>query len=331
MNTRFFPRASNVVAAATLLAGCGGSQSLNSPPVAMPQSQSITTHAVPGSLSMSPDFKSADLLYVTDVATQKLDVLSYPQGVFLGTFSSGLLSPAGECVDSAGDVYVANKGMHNVLIYDRGSFGPPTAVKDPGYQPEDCSIDPTTGDLAVSNSSTPDSGPGSVALYTNFFDHPKIFKDPSIDFFAYCGYDGKGNLFVNGNGKGGSAVVLAELAKGSRALVNITVDRTLGSLPGPVKWDGGHIALDDPANRVMYQLEISGTHAKVVGSTTFKDPAPLFDFSIVQSGKGRVLIGPATGGSGDVLYWNYPAGGSAFMKIGGFSSPFSAVVSSQQK
>ena len=68
-------------------------------------------------------------------------------------------SPYGECVDKAGDVFVAdfggNTGTPAILEYAHGGTKPIATLSDPGYYPESCSIDPTTGNLAVTN----DGGP----------------------------------------------------------------------------------------------------------------------------------------------------------------------------
>jgi hypothetical protein len=83
------------------------------------------------------------------------------------------------------------------------------------------------------------------------------------------------------------------------------------------------LAMSDPGSKVIYRLQIRGSQATVVGTTTFKGPAPFGDFSIVPQGRheknGAVLIAAGTGDVGSLYFWNYPAGGRSFKKISGLN------------
>jgi hypothetical protein len=272
--------------------------------------------------AVRPHWKDAELLYVGDAGYDRIDIFTYPQGEFVGAFgeADGVSDPQGECTDSAGNVYVANKTASNILVFD-GGFDPPAAMKDPGYSPLDCGIDPTTSDIAVANGLTVDSKAGNVAVYTSLFGKPTHYTAPNFYSYFYCGYDSKGDLFVDGEDSS-NYVEFAELPKGGTKFVTISVNKA-PRLPGALQWDGKYLAMSDPGSKVIYRLQIRGSQATVVGTTTFKGPAPFGDFSIVPQGRheknGAVLIAAGTGDVGSLYFWNYPAGGRSFKKISGLN------------
>jgi hypothetical protein len=316
----------SVCAATLMLAGCGVSQ----PPI--PAGWELQSSAMAAQTSrgarMLPNVKSADLLYVADSAANKVDVLTYPQGALVGSFHTGVATPGGECVDSVGNVYVTNSSDSNILIFYHGSLDPPNTISDPGYYPSDCSFDVPTGTLAVVSGLTSHSGPGSVAIYPNHSYIGKIYKIRGLSLYTYCGYDNKGNLFVDGFDTG-SKVQLAELAKGASRFSRITIDKSVISA-GPIKWDGKYLAFGDSSTNSIYRLRIRGSRATIVGSTTFKKNAgPIRAFWIVPGSKGDTLIAGANSGGTrylSVKYWAYPKG-SSIKQIHGFVFPYGVAVS----
>lgn len=100
--------------------------------------------------------------------------------------------------------------------------------------PLDCSIDPTSGNLAVTFLSGPHFTKGAVAVYARAQGSPQIYKDPNIYSYYFCDYDSKGNLFVDGQN---GYLRLAELPAGSSKLVDISLNKTLYE-PSSVLWNG---------------------------------------------------------------------------------------------
>lgn len=260
---------------------------------------------------MAPDAKSQDLLYVADFS--EVTVYSYPQGKLEGALK-GFDSAVGECVDKEGNVFVTNQRPARIFEYAHGqrkriaTLKVPVGRGGPGL-PVGCSIDPTTGDLAVTGFST------EVKIFKNARGKPSLFNDPNFYFLQYCGYDDKGNLFIAGwrtsKGKPG----FAELAKSSKKVTNITLNASIYRDAG-VQWDGKHVAVfgyypnSSTGQPVIYRFAISGDQGTQVGMTTLGSPAYLiFQFFIV----GGTIIAPnwygQTDGSYNVLFYNYPAGG----------------------
>jgi len=272
----------------------------------------------------APAWKRATSLYLSD--REWVDVLTYPQGKVVGRF--GNLTPAGQCADSTGDVFVTNGGNADILIFQQGYFGPQKALNDPGFYAEQCSVDPTTGNLAVANTTSLGSKAGSVAIYTSFpSGTPTLYTIPKFYYYYYCAYDDEGNLFVDGTGNVGPLphVMVAELAKGSSTFTIIKVHKKLTS-PGSMQWDGKYMALGDPDAGMLYRLQINGSRAQIVSSTKFAGRKPLYQFwltPVTDLGKyrGKLLIAQeCCGGTNQSLgYWKYPAGGRAIQSISGFN------------
>jgi hypothetical protein len=275
-----------ICAAAAISTGCGAPQ----PPIA----------GSPGS-RQEANAKNMDLLYLA--STDGGHILSYPEGKLVGSFeSTKSLALSYLCSDAKGNVFLTKfkNGSPNVVEYDHGGTTPIARLHDPGY-PWSCSVDPTSGNLAVATYDA--SGGGNIAIFSNARGGPNIYRDPNISTYVYCAYDGQGDLFVDG--VKGSKGVLAELPKGSASFIDLTVNHRYygGSV---VSWDGSYVTLADPLQRVILRLEVSGSTATVVGTTNLKDWRQgafkevwlLGDALITQPGR-----------HADAGVWRYPAGG----------------------
>jgi hypothetical protein len=174
-------------------------------------------------------------------------------------FDTGVL---GLCSDSLGNVWVTYGD--SLLEYAHAGTIPIAQVYTPSI-PVSCAVDPTTGDLAVTEYN--DAGGDNVAVFTYFYGTPQIYTDADIDFYDYCTYDDQGNLFVNGTK--GRHYPLAELPSGGSSLQTINVDEKIGKVGG-LQWDGQYLALGDSLGHVVYQLSVASGQATTVGTTHFK-------------------------------------------------------------
>lgn len=282
---------------------------------------------------MAPDARNNSLLYVSSYGDngENVYVYSYPEGKLKGTLT-GFAGPQGECVDRAGDVFISNYDGADIMEYAHGSTQPIAILEDQPYSnPDDCSIDPTTGDLAVSNDFA-SNGHGDVAIYKSAQGVPQIYSDPDLFDYTACAYDNAGNLFVDGDNDD-LKFTLAELPKSSTTFVTITLPKIREKYGlGAMQWDGQYIAIGNPDDDVVYQLQISGTEAKVVGSTPLTDGAHVDFFSIVGADGGRrarqsaELVGSNYYGTGAKV-WKYPAGGMSVKAIGDVDESVGTAVS----
>ncbi|MGC9992592.1 MAG: hypothetical protein ABSD52_09400 [Candidatus Cybelea sp.] len=307
-----------VCAAVTTLVGCGTSQISLGPREPMGQNAMLTVRPDRARSWMAPDAKKADLLYISDLGTDDVYVYSYPEGVLKGTLT-GFNRPWGLCVDKAGKVFVTDEGAFRILEYAHGGTKPLATLKDPGEDPGGCSVDPTTGDLAVANISTPATYPGDVAIYKKARGTRKTHKDPQIIYYEYCGYDNQGNLYVDG--MTADAFAFAELPKGKALFANIGLNENI-RFAGGVQWDGHYVAIRDYEANVIYQFSISGSSGTETGSTSLGGSSYAVQFWI----HGSNVIGP-NADSANVMFWNYPAGGSPTKTIDGLTTPWGVTVS----
>ena len=272
---------------------------------------------------MAPDAKRKDLLYISD-QTGDVYVFSYPGGKLKGTLT-GFADPQGECVDKTGDVWITLFSGQELLEYAHGGTSSIGSLSDPGYLLEGCSVDPTTGNLAAADFAGTNSTSGGVSIYADAQGTPTTYIDPGLYLVFSLGYDDKGNLFVDGETQTGGTFAFAELPKGSSTFTNLTLNKTIGT-PGTVQWDGKHVTVGDAKAGVIYRVKISGSSAKVVGTTTLTDADGAFQSFI----DGKKVVNPNVN-SANVMFWSYPAGGNPIKTLTGFVDPFGSAVSKGKK
>jgi hypothetical protein len=296
-------------------AGCGGSQPPIGAPGMMPQASAIATHAERGKSWMAPEATSEDLVYVTGGCGGTC-VVSYPAGKIVGYLNLGNGLNAGVCSDSGGNVYISNNRESNdseVVEYAHGGTTPKATFDLPGFDAAGCSVDPTTGNLAVMFEG---SGDG-VAIFTSDSQAPQLYPAP-VDGFS-CAYDPSGNLFVGGVGPETQAA-LAELPKGASGFSQLTISKTIDGA-GRVQWYGEYLSLSSAFGSApfIYRLKISGTNAEVMKTTRLANEKWLWYPWIYQ---GKILV-PYTRyrSSAHALgIWDYPKGGKVVQKFTGFGA-----------
>lgn len=267
---------------------------------------------------------SAPLLYVSDAGTDKVYYYSYPDGTLEGTLS-GFGAVRGLCSDEMGDVYVVDSKRSQIIKYAHGGTSPLKTLYDPEYLPNGCAVDSVTGRLAVTNDAI-SSGPGVLALYWRARGKPVFYGLVNIYSPSFCGFDNRGNLFVDGTSEKG-AFELTEFPYHLHNLYNVTVGQSI-SVPGAVQWSGTHLAIGDQGvdytGSTIYRFTVSHYGATETGSTVLGGSTDVTQFWIT----GERVIGPNHGpSSNDVSVWKYPAGGEPLRKLTGFSQPFGATLS----
>jgi hypothetical protein len=175
---------------------------------------------------MTPDKskKKGALLYVSNYSADEVLVYSYPALKLVGTLTSDLVAPDGICTDKKGNVWIGNNQGGSLVAYAHGATTPTMTLSDPYAYPGGCSVDPTTGNLAVANLLTNSYSydPGDVAIYTDAKGTPTTYSDPAMYYVYFVGYDDSGNLYVTGVSPS-ATFQFAELPKGGSSLINITL------------------------------------------------------------------------------------------------------------
>ncbi|HLY01431.1 MAG TPA: hypothetical protein VKR56_02935 [Candidatus Cybelea sp.] len=275
---------------------------------------------------MAGDTTNQDLFYISDRGTNKVYAYAYPQGTLEGTLT-GFHSPAGICVDKTGDIWVSEQGSAQLKEYAHGGTKAIAVLDDPGEIPVSCAIDPTTGNLAVANYyKRRHKGHGSIAIFIDAKGKPTFYNGSQGLYGYFCGYDDKGNLFVDGTSHVSGGFLFEELAKGSAKLRNITLTGGTIYFPGQVQWDGKYVAVGDQTygrrQGAAGIFRTTGAGGKIVGVTTLTGYGDVVEFWI----QGNTLVAPNYSARAALLY-KYPAGGEPKKIVSGLRQPFGAVVS----
>ena len=296
-------------AAAAMLSGCGAAQPPIGAPGAMPQSQTSATaaHAKRGGSWMLPEAKTETLLYAADARTI-VYVYSYPDGKLVGELT-GLAAPFYLCSDKNGDVFVPNStGSQGVYEYAHGGTQPINVFDIPSANA--CSVDPTTGNLAIAPLSSP-----NVYVFPAAQGNPVEYTDANIYFTSGIAYDGSGNLFLDGELRNNHFFLLELRSNDSGNFETINVPYSVqDSVFQPIQWDGTYLDIGtaykrrgSPRRTVLDRLAISGSSANIAGTVKLAvtPNATHPQFWIHQ----HVAIQPAgIHKSHNIDYFKYPSG-----------------------
>ncbi len=318
-------------AVAAMLAGCGalplsqralsgvegkGQDDMQPPigaPGAMPQASAIAAHADHGKSWASPNAKRSNLLYVSDMGTDEVSFLSYPAGTLQGKITDfGGAAPAGMCVDAKQDVWIALGNVSAIVEYAHGGTSAIRYLTASSETIPNCSIDPTTGNLAATSTTT-----GHVLVFPDAQGAATVYTDPELSRSWACGYDDNGNLFVDGWDSSGH-FVFAELPKGSGSLTNINLNIPY-AVPGGIQWDGRYVDVGEVTSALIYQT--TGAGGKIVNTISIDTGSSIYQFWRKRS---TVIVALS---SQYVGFYPYPAGGNPKKSLSGFETPFGAVIS----
>jgi hypothetical protein len=308
---------------AAILAGCGGTQNGAVPQGVTAQSR---VHQASGSW-MSAEAQSEDLLYAsvqtTCCAARGADVyvFSYPQGKLVGELNVTKDTMFGLCSDRRGHVYVTSFNTSGsgystyIYKYRHGEAHPIAKFLDP-WSADACSVDPTTGNLAVANWYTGYSKPeGNVLVYDQATGKYTLYSSPQILYYKWCAYDASGNLYVDGEGNSGTS--LAVLPKGQNAFSGISLNRS-NFVPYSLQWYANDLVIAGYEGSIgpetLLKVHLNGTKASIVRSTILKDAGQNWGADSQFVIRDQHII--SGGYPGYYLHaWYFPKGGYPFQRI----------------
>jgi hypothetical protein len=308
---RIFITASLVIA---ILAACAQSQlpaNPIGPEAALSASQRLA--ATKGSW-MTPEAKTSDLLYVA-ASGSVVYALTYPQGKIVGELTGFPGNPQYLCIGKGGHLFVTIPGggsnISQVYEFPHGGSRPIAKLTDPGNA-QGCSVDITTGDLAIANlhSNFGRIHYGTIVIFRKARGSPKVYRTGKIGEFQFCTYDGQGNLLADG-GDRKFRFALVMLPRAAHQFQQITLNKPTRRL-GPIQWDGTNFALGYAGTRALYQIAISGSAATVVKTIRLHS---LRRNGLVEQFwvQGSTIIGILAETSGHLEhlgFWPYPGGGT---------------------
>jgi hypothetical protein len=136
---------------------------------------------------------------------------------------------------------------------------------------------------------------------------------------TFCGYDNAGNLFVDGLASG-LQPGLAELPKGGNTFIAVSISQSVGE-PGQVQWDGKYITYESGGFPpvIVSQLEVYGSQATVVGTTTLQGIRRFPSQSWIYKDAIIVPYSSLHGYARNIGIWKYPEGGKPSKKVTRFA------------
>jgi hypothetical protein len=212
------------------------------------------------------------------------------------------------CSDAAGDLYVTDINYTGTIdVYTHGAIQPTGEVPLPGFDTNGCSVDPSSGDLAVADFRKQDGKKrGGVSIFTGAQGTPAFYQDPDIDWYFGCTYDSNGNLYVAGATgkrlKKNDVTVVAELPRGGTRLQTLNVTFPFAHPTAP-HWDGKYLVLGPADGSTLNRYVPSASGLALHGTISFTNG----DISqyVIQNG---TLVATAEGGNA-FGFWRYPQGG----------------------
>jgi hypothetical protein len=329
MSRRSFARDVALAFVCAALAGCGGGAAPS------PGAYGAVPQVNLGRSWVRPDLLKQWLLYVSDGASGAVEIYNYraKHGRLVGELT-GFRFPYGQCVDGSGDVYVVDNDTSKIYEYRHGVSTPAATASDRYGKPDGCSVDSSTGNVAVSNfSGATSSSAGGVDVFAGGLSGKQTYyTDPNL-YRAFPGaYDPKGNFFAQGLSDSG-VTNFAELPRRKKKFSKIG---GLGvTFPGSVQWDGYYLAVTDQNYQsgfttMIYRVTVSGSTATVVRSTHLIDNCyPGHDYMVAiqpfVTGVTRKLNTVVAGNlncPGNYNYYDYAKGGLPVRKMRAAIAPF---------
>ncbi|HEX3368528.1 MAG TPA: hypothetical protein VHS56_03050 [Candidatus Cybelea sp.] len=321
-------RFARLAGALLALNACAGGQ----PPVAASYSSAQSgAHAARGisvGSWMRTEAGGDDLVYVADALAGAVEVYSYPQLKRVGRLRGK--EPVGDCADHAGNVWIIDRRKQTVAEYAHAGVKPLQTLQlgsPPSMGSQSCSVDSTTGDLAVTS--------GSLYVFPRAKAPPSKY-DIHVFFgeVDYCSYDDRGNLYVDGSvGFDDSDLVAAvwELEKNQPPLRRVKFHDAVTFLrSGGIQWDGTQVAWGNfneigRDTQAIYQFKTQKQSGTITGTFNLRFSKSFPAQFWIQ---GKTMIVPSYSvRNGAVAFFNYPAGDRPFAKILGLKEPLGVTYS----
>ncbi len=249
MHPRFFC----AFALAGALAACAGSQDGTAARAARLRRASCLRSREAAGRGCRRPAKTGELIYTADYDLNEVFVLSSSTGTLVGN-AFGIQSSLGLCADRSGNVFVTDGDR--IVEYAHGASQSIATLSYPGASATDCSVDPKSGNLAVTNFSDQ-----SVAIFPKAAGTATVVPT-NISAAAHCAYDDKGNLYVDEGNPYEGGIVLEELRAKRTAFM--TIQKGIGPSLGPLQWHDGYLLYNTPT---ISTLKIAGGHMGVSGTT----------------------------------------------------------------
>ncbi len=154
-------------------------------------------------------------------------IFTWP-GLKLKRTLTGFSDLGTECTDPKGNVYIAEYGSPYQIFEYSHTGDLLNTYSDSNGWPVGCAVNPTNGDLAVTNYIGGLSGsstwyPGNVLIYSSPSSPPRVLQNPNEFNYSFVAYDRRGHLWEDGSSSSssGGAFVLSSCGKKSCKTVEL--------------------------------------------------------------------------------------------------------------
>lgn len=269
----------------------------------------MQTSGLPQGRTASSSSSTAALLYVSGMASSHdVYVFTYPGGSLIQTLT-GFGGPAGVCSDAAGNVWIVDLLAGTISEYAHGGTTPIATRSDP-YAPAGCSIDPTSGDLAVSNEGGGYTGEGSISIYPAAQGPPTNYPiDQYVSLADGIAYDDSGDVFVAASGRQRARSRLVWLKNGADRVRPFGLQPRRRSVA--IGWVAGRLAVADIAGTIE-RYNVRDGRGVGTGRIIKVQCAYAYQFWV---GGSTLVCASAFNGYESVGLWKYPKGGKPFEAI----------------
>ncbi|HEY1867816.1 MAG TPA: hypothetical protein VGG70_05925 [Candidatus Cybelea sp.] len=280
-------------------------------------------HRLSGKSWINPDLHKKALIYASDYPLGTVDIYDFAKPNHIVGQITGFDEPYGQCVDKAGDVYVVDFGTANLYEYAHGATSYFNVATDNYGYPIGCAVDPTSGDIAVTNFQGYNYTTGGVVVFAGGLRGTQKYYTQSSLYFAWPpGYDRNGNLFVEGSDFYQYYNAFGELPHHGKSL-EILAGVSIG-YPASVQGYGKTILAADQSyngtlTTAIYNVSAFGstatvTHTSVLTDDCFDGGSDIMGTAQPFAYNGRVVAG--NGACADRFgYWNLTYGGNPFKTI----------------
>jgi hypothetical protein len=299
-------------AVAAFASGClvNGSQALAASAGSVASPQTGAAFSRPGGTVARSNQRPAEQVMVSDSFANVVSVFD-AEGHLQTRLKKGVDYPFGITTDAAGNLYVANTGASNVLVYAQPYKAVTRVLTLPNQSPADVAVS-TAGVIAVMGSTFP-SGPGNVFLYANGATSAcAMVGDLNWHNVFFGAFDASGNLFINGYDRDGNPLV-GEISGGCAAtsIVTLSVANTISGIAGMQVVNGNLLILAQNYNTFNPQIftyapPSGGSLGSPIATTNLSQGIEMETFAMTRGGRDLWIA------HSDVAYgrieYTYPGG-----------------------
>lgn len=293
--------------AGAILASCGAQSGSQNAAIPRGVSAQSRAHKASGSYG--------DLVYA--ITSNGIVIVSYPAWSLVAKIA-GYRTWYSICSDpNNGNVFAIATDNNEIDEYAHGGTTPIATLTLPSGYPTTCSVDPTTGNLAVVGIETPKELASSLFVYPQAQGNPTVYFDKQLPSLISPTYDNMGNLFISAKDKPGGSRI-AELKVGHDQFTEIKLIGHRDLYLQDIQWDGTYLVYLVPNGRgygtTVNQLLVSGKTATIANSFLLNNCADEY-FWIYNGALLSFYYPPKHDDNFAIAAWPYPMGGKPASKF----------------